>query len=350
MATSSSKRLIGWFAGGLAAYWLGRTFVRRSRRKEFVGRTVLVTGGSRGLGLVLARQLAELGARVAICARDREELQRAEQDLKYYGSRVLALECDVTDQRDVQRAVQTVENRWGPIEVLINNAGVIQVGPAEAMTLDDYDQAMRVHYWGPLHAMLAVLPQMRRQGHGRIVNVASIGGLISVPHLLPYSASKFALVGLSQGMRAELLAEGIYVTTVCPGLMRTGSHLHAQFKGQREAEYAWFAPSASAPLLAMSAERAARQILRACQHGQAHLVLSLPAKLAALLEGVAPGLTADGLSLAERLLPEPAERDQGLAKGHHVRPAWLPAWLTRLGDRAAERNNELVAARPSSEP
>lgn len=308
---------------------------------EFVGRTVLVTGGSRGLGLVLARQLAEQGARVAICARDREELRRAEQVMAQYGTRVLALVCDVTDQHDVERAVHAVEHRWGPIEVLINNAGVIQVGPAEAMTLDDYDQAMRVHYWGPLYAMLAVLPEMRRQGYGRIVNIASIGGLVSVPHLLPYSASKFALVGLSQGMRTQLLADDIFVTTVCPGLMRTGSHMHAQFKGQQQKEYAWFAPSASAPLLAMSAERAAQQILSACQHGQAHLVLSLPAKLAALLEGVAPGLTADGLSVAERLLPS-ADHRTGIAEGHRVRPAWLPSWLTWLGDRAAERNNELV--------
>src|SRR5204863_2590958 len=128
-----------------------------------------------------------------------------------------------------------------------------------------------------VHTTLDVMPDMRARREGRIVNISSIGGKVSVPHLLPYSASKFALVGLSEGLRAELAKDGIVVTTVCPGLMRTGSPRNAQFKGQHRAEYAWFTLSDSMPFFSQSAERAARQILSACRHGEAEVVLSLPA-------------------------------------------------------------------------
>jgi short-subunit dehydrogenase len=211
------------------------------------------------------------------------------------------------------------------------------------MTLEDFERTMAVHYWGPLYAMLAVLPSMLRRGTGRIVNIASIGGLIGVPHLIPYCASKFALVGLSQAMRAELLPKGIHITTVCPGLMRTGSHVNAEFKGQHALEAAWFSAGASAPLLAMDAQRAAQQILRACQAGRAHVVLSPPAKMAALVHGIAPGLTADTLSLVNRLLPGVAPGSNA-KKGREARPDWMPRWVTKLGDEAALRNNEQPAA------
>src|SRR5207302_995684 len=148
--------------------------------------------------------------------------------------------------------VDEVLDRFGRLHVLINNAGVIQVGPMEEMTLADYEDTMQTHFWAPLFTTLSVLPALRRQGEGRIVNISSIGGKIAVPHLLPYSASKFALTGFSEGLRAELLKDGIYVTTVCPGLMRTGSPRNADFKGQHRAEYAWFSISDSLPFFSMA--------------------------------------------------------------------------------------------------
>src|SRR5437868_10247139 len=179
-------------------------------------------------------------------------------------------------------AARAARARFGRIDVLVNNAGTIEVGPMEVMTLDDYEKAMRTHFWGPLYMVLAVLPEMRARKEGRIVNVSSIGGKISVPHLLPYCASKFALTGFSEGLRAELAKDGIVVTTVCPGLMRTGSPLNAFFKGQHQAEYAWFSISDSLPISSISAQRAARQIVRACKNGDAEVILSVPAQLAAL--------------------------------------------------------------------
>ena len=227
--------------------WLALKALGRRKYYDLRGKVVFVTGSSRGLGLLLARQLAREGARVVLCARDQAELDRAFQELSARGAHVLAVPCDVTRQDQVQAAVNAVLARWGRIDVLINNAGTIAVGPVETMTLEDYEEAMRTHFWGPLYMILAVLPGMRQRREGRIVNVSSIGGKVSVPHLVPYSASKFALVGLSEGLHAELAKDGIVVTTVCPGLMRTGSPRNATFKGQNRAEYAWFAVSDSLP-------------------------------------------------------------------------------------------------------
>lgn len=319
-----------------------RAAQRWLRAYDLRDRTVLITGGSRGLGLVLARECAREGARVAICARDQAELARAQEDLQHQGAPVFTAPCDVTDRTQVNEMVQAVRSHFSSIDVLINNAGTIQVGPFEVMTLEDYEEAMRIHFWAPLYTTLAVLPAMRQRRDGRIVNIASIGGKISVPHLLPYSASKFALVGFSQGLRAELAKDGVVVTTVCPGLMRTGSPRNATFKGQHRAEYAWFSISDSLPVASMSAERAARQILAACKRGDAEVTLSVPAQAAVIFHGLFPGLTADLLGIVNQLLPPPGGIGSARAKGEESHSTFSPSWATTLGDQAALRNNEVM--------
>jgi short-subunit dehydrogenase len=185
------------------------------------------------------------------------------------------------------------------------------------------------------------LPDMRRRGEGRIVNISSIGGEIGVPHMAPYSVSKFALNGLSQTLRAELAKEGIYVTTACPGLMRTGSPRNAIFKGQHRAEYAWFSIAGGMPLISMNADRAAKQIISACRYGRARITLSLFAKLAVVANAVAPELTADLNSLAASLLPGRGGIGRSSATGHESESSWSPSKLTALNERAAVRNNEV---------
>lgn len=331
------RNLVLTAAGAWLAARAYRTVVQCSLR----GKTALVTGGSRGLGLVLARELIREGARVAICARNEEDLDRAFDDLARRGGHVLAVPCDITDRHQVERMVAEVHNRLGPIDLLINNAGTISVGPVEVMNLRDYEESMRTHYWGPLYAILAVLPEMRRRGSGRIVNIASIGGRISVPHLVPYNGSKFALAGLSEGLRAELWKDGIVVTTVIPGLMRTGSPRNALFKGQHRLEYAWFAIGDSIPFFSIGAEGAARQILAACKRGDAEVVLTLPAKAAVAFHGLFPGLTADILALVNRLLPGPGGIGQARRLGKDSESPLAPSVLTTLSERAALRNNEV---------
>jgi len=321
---------------------LGIERLRRPQYWTLKGRVVLLTGGSRGLGLALARRLVAEEARVAVCARDQETLERARDDLERLGGSVLALRCDVTDRDAVTRMVQEVTDRLGKIDALINNAGTIAVGPVETMDVEDFSRAMNVNFWGPLYAIFAVLPGMRLQRCGRIVNVASVGGKISVPHLIPYSASKFALVGLSEGLRAELRHHGIEVTTVCPGLMRTGSPRHALFKGQHRKEYAWFSVSDSLPGLSMDADRAASEIVEALKRGYAERVLSIPARIGVKAQAMFPGLTAEMLAIADRLLPGSTFLSARRAvKGEASVSEWLPSWLTRLGTRAERRYNQL---------
>src|ERR1041385_1041738 len=306
------------------------------------GKTVLITGGSRGLGLVMARDFAREGARLVLCARDEAELQQAQDDLETLGAEVMTVPCDITDKQSVTQMIERVNSRFGGGDVLVNNAGISQVGPIEVMTEEDFEHAMKVHFWGPLNTILAVLPAMRAQKSGRIVNISSIGGKVSVPHLVPYSASKFALVGLSKGLRAELMKDGIKVTTVCPGLMRTGSPRNADFKGKHQLEYAWFSISDALPLLTVSAENAARQIVHACKRGQAELVISVPAKVAVLFDSLFPEAMSQMLALANRLLPQAGGAGTHRTKGRDSTSAWSPSWVTALNDEAALRNNEVT--------
>lgn len=305
------------------------------------GKTVFVTGGSRGLGLVLAQEFASRGAKVAISARDRKELERAEKQLRTITDHVLSLEVDVTMGEEVESAVQKIEQKFGSLDILVNNAGTITVGPVETMTIDDYRDSINAHFWGPYFASMAVLPSFQRRRRGRIVNISSIGGKISVPHLVPYSVGKFALTGFSEGLRSELLKDNIYITTVCPGLLRTGSPRNASFKGNNEAEYAWFSISDALPVVSMNAKRAARRIVDACLRGEAEVVLSIPAKIAAKLHGLFPGVTTDLLGLINVLLPPPGGIGSDVRTGKQSSSNVSPSWVTTLNEQAAQENNQI---------
>ena len=327
-------------AGTVAGLGLAFWGVRQFRRFHLAGRTVIITGGSRGLGLALARAFLRRGAKVALLARDAEALQRAQELLAGRGE-VSVHPCDVRDQAQIQQSVNQVRNQFGAIDVLVNNAGTLTVGPMDTMTADEYRESLEVFFWGPLYATLAVLPEMRKRGSGRILNISSIGGKISVPHLLPYSVGKFALAGFSEGIRAELMRDNVYVTTVYPGLMRTGSPRNANFKGKHRAEYTWFLLSDAMPGLSISADRAARQIVRACEYGKSELIITLPARLAIKLHQLFPGISSLALAAVTSGLPTPGELGQGRAKGWESTTSLTESWLTALDRCAAQRNNQM---------
>jgi NAD(P)-dependent dehydrogenase (short-subunit alcohol dehydrogenase family) len=318
------------------------------RRFSFVDKVFLITGGSRGLGLVLARQVCAAGGRVVLLARDADELSRAKAELTAAGGDVFTLVCDLLDRSQIENAVRATADHFGGIDVVINNAGIIEVGPFEHMSREDYERAMGVHFWAPYDVMMTALPHLRRRAEARIVNITSIGGKIAVPHLAPYCASKFALVGLSDALRSELARDRIYVTTVAPGMMRTGSHVNAQFKGNHGAEFGWFAASAGLPLVSMKAERAAAKILSACCRGQPFLGIPLSTKFATAANALLPNTTARILGVANRLLPQPAG-----ASGDQLRSGWqsrsqsiVPKWVTHFADRNIDANNETNGAGP----
>ncbi|CAN5771570.1 SDR family oxidoreductase [soil metagenome] len=333
LAVATGAALLATFAARKAA----------ERRFTFASRVVLITGGSRGLGLVLARQLCREGAHVVILARDVEELRRAHDELvQLGGGEVMAVPCDLLDEAQIKDAVRAVLTRLGRIDVLINNAGIIEVGPLEHMQPEDFERAMKVHLWAPFTLMWELVPHLRHRGGGRIINITSIGGKIAIPHLAAYCASKFALVGLSDAMRAELARDRIYITTVVPGMMRTGSHLNAKFKGKHAQEFAWFAMGNALPFVSMNAERAAKKILNACRRAQPEITLTIPARAAVIKNALFPNLIARFMSLTNRLLPAASDSSGNeIRSGAESRSTKLtPGWLTTLSDSASRRNNE----------
>ena len=316
---------------------------RFARRKagDMHGQVVLITGGSRGLGLALAEEFALQGARLVLSARDEQELEQARQKLADQGAEVLAIPCDMTQREQVQHLMEQVTTHYERVDILVNNAGIITVGPFLAQTLNDFEESMNVLFWGSVYATLAVLPQMLERKRGCIVNISSIGGKVSVPHLLPYSSAKFALTGFSEGLHAELAKEGVSVVTVTPGLMRTGSPVNALFKGKHHAEYTWFSIADSLPLLSMSAKKAAQHIVRATQGRSVEITLTLPAKMLALVHGTFPQLTINLLSIVNRFLPGTGQAEGfDRSTGKESQTPLSQSFLTSLGQKAAQTYNE----------
>ncbi|WP_243337560.1 SDR family NAD(P)-dependent oxidoreductase [Anaeromyxobacter soli] len=336
------RRLETWTALAILGGATALALSRRIGRVRLPGKIAFVTGGSRGLGFLVARELGRRGMRVVICARDEEELERARGGLAAEGIDVTALPCDVTDEDGIQGLVADVEQNLGPIDVLVNNAGIIQVGPVETMKTEDYRRAMDVMFWGALHAAEAVLPGMRERRRGTIVNVTSIGAAVGLPHLAPYDAAKFALRGWSEALAAESIRHGVRVVTVVPGLMRTGSFGHALVKGKRYAEASLFALAASLPLVTSSADRAARRIVRAIENDERFVVVGVPAKALRIAHALFPGTVVRTLGVVNRLLPpaEPGAREAIALPGELFRRGLARSILTALGDRAARRYNE----------
>jgi NAD(P)-dependent dehydrogenase (short-subunit alcohol dehydrogenase family) len=327
-------------AGGVG-YLLARS-LRDPQR--LAGGVALVTGGSRGLGLLVAQELGRKGMRVVLCARDEAELERARAALAAEGLDVTALPGDVTDREGMRTLVADVEENLGPVAVLVNNAGIIMVGPQETMGVEDFQRAMDTMFWGAIHAADAVLPGMRARRRGVVVNVTSIGAAVAVPHLAPYTAAKFAMRGWSEALAAEAGKYGILVLTVVPGLMRTGSFGHALVKGRRYAEASAFSLASSLPLLTVSAAWAARRIVRGVERGERVLVLGTPAKLLRLCHALFPGPVVGLMGKLNRLLPSTPLDEKGDDRmplpAEMFRRGLARSIFTALGERAARRYNE----------
>lgn len=332
--------------GALAAVGTLTWLSARRARYDLEGRTVLITGGVRGLGLELAREFGRHGARLVVVSRTPSEIRRAEAELQSLGVDVRGECCDVRDPRAVAGLVSGVISQTGRLDVLVNNAGVIQAAPFEHAQLEDFQESLDTHFWGPLYLVREALPYLRgAPGGARILNISSFGGRVGVPHLAAYVAGKFALVGLSETLRAELAKDHVLVTTATPGLMRTGSHVKILLRGQHEKEARWFGAGVATPLTSMRADRAARALVRACISGRATVTPVAQFRLAEIGNVLLPGLSAAvKAAITTYLLPGPSE-----AREANVRRSTADVgfgWLTPLlPQRAVQRNNE-AAAKP----
>jgi short-subunit dehydrogenase len=330
-----------------AAVSVGAAAARAGARRtadDITGEVAIVTGASRGLGLALAHELARHATGLIICARGQEQLERAADELRTLGAEVTAVPCDLNDEGTAELLVGTALELYGRLDILVNNAGIIQVGPVESTGAGDFEAAVRTMALAPIRLTLAALPVMRGQAHGRIVNITSIGGKVSVPHLLPYSVAKFAAVGFSEGLRAELGPGPVAVTTVVPGLMRTGSHVNARFAGRAEQEFTWFSLAASLPVLSMDAGAAAHQIIEAMRERRAEVILTPLGQLVARCAPVIPGLTSALLHATQQLLPAATSQRGSAEPGHALRPALnrqVFGRLTALGRTAARQFNQV---------
>lgn len=316
----------------------------RKKRRWFDGSVVLVTGSSRGLGLAMAEEFGRRGARLVLTSRSSNDLDRARELLLHRRAvarpeDILVLPCDLRDEEGARKMVDDATAHFGRIDVVVNNAGIITVGPVESQTVENFRDVMNSNFFSAVHTTMAVLPQMLARRSGAIVNITSIGGKVAVPHMLPYTASKFAAVGLSQGLTAELRSKGIRVTTVCPGLMRTGSHLNALFAGDQAREYRWFSLSAALPGISASARTAARKIVRAAARGAREISITPQAAIVARTANLFPRLTSISMQVVNAVLPSPASEPGAVSRGADVRSREIgPAVV--LGNAAARRYNQ----------
>jgi short-subunit dehydrogenase len=320
---------------GLLGTWTVSSLIGLRRRSSMRGKVAVVCGGSRGLGRAVARELARKGASVAICARSPDDLESASAELASFGVPVLAAVCDLRSEDDTRAFLGAVAATLGDIDVLVANAATLTVAPIEATSASDFHEAMGSIFDTALHPALAVLPAMQARRAGTIALITSIGGKIGVPHLAPYSAAKFAVVGFAEALRAEVKKDAVHVLTVVPGLMRTGSHLRAKFRGDPEKELAWFGASAIAPVLSIDADRAARRIVRSIARGDRELVYTPAARIAVRTHDLAPSLWSFVMSLAGRMLPRIPERGHVTEEeGRTVTATSSSRWIDLLRARS----------------
>jgi short-subunit dehydrogenase len=269
---------------------------------DFDGRVVFITGASSGIGAALAREFARQGADLALVARRVDRLEQLAAELTRTGRRAVAMPCDVTRDADLDAAVARTRNVLGRIDVVVANAGFGVVGRLEALSLDDYRRQFETNVFGVLRTVYATLDELRRT-RGQLVILGSVSGYVSLPGASPYSMSKFALRALAQSLRGELAPAGIAVTLISPGFVLTEIH-QVDNHGVQHPDVRHLAPTWTV----MSAERAARLIVRAVAQRRRELIITWLGRLTVFIERHAPWLVAWGARrLGVRTRPEPRE-------------------------------------------
>jgi len=258
----------------------------------FRGRSVVVTGASSGIGHDVALAFGEQGASVTLLARRTPPMEELASQILRAGGKALPLQCDVTDRARVFWAINQAREAFGTVDVLINSAGVLIANKVEELTPEELERMLATNLFGALHGMQAVLPIMRHHKSGNIVNVASLAGRRGISPLGGYSATKFALVGLTEALRVELFGSGVKVSLVMPGIIDTPMARDAQKH----------ATLAGVPMMGMPARWVTWAVLAAAAFGLTEVDVPPGAAVAEKLASLFPGVTDAFLSVGERLL------------------------------------------------
>lgn len=249
--------------------------------RKLSGTIVVITGATSGIGRETAREFAATGATVVIAGRRKDRLQELVGEIETKGGQALAVPTDVSDQSQVEELINTAIRHFGRVDVLVNNAGVAIASRFEQMALEDFRRLMDVNFWGAVYACRAVVPQMRKQRGGVILNVSSIFGKRGMPFETAYCASKFALAGFSEALRAELMSENIDVCTIFPGAVET--EIFDAAANNTGLELPGFVPK-------FPAKQMAKLIVQTARFPQAEVIAAIDAQAINLTRTVVPTL------------------------------------------------------------
>ena len=280
--------------------------ILRPLRSFFRGRTMLVTGASSGIGYDVAQVLGGLGVRAALMARRQAPLEELVSEIRNQGGDGLAIVADVTRREQVMEGVERALNEFGHLDILVNSAGILQPAAIEKMDPRDLQRMFDVNVLGTLHAIQAVLPSMRQAGSGAIVNVGSLAGRRGMPPLGGYSATKFALVGLTEALRVELFGTGVHVALVMPAVVDTPM-IRAEAHIEREYHLSEMIPP-------MPVRWVTWAVIAAVTLRLTEVDVPPGAAVAEKLAALFPGVTDAALALGNRIWDWAANKGQQVAK------------------------------------
>ena len=236
--------------------------------KAIRGKKALVTGAASGIGRSIALALAREGVDLFLLDVDEENLTTVVETARSFGVRAIGRCCDVGEPAQITESVRALENSWGELDILVNNAGILYHGRTESMTQEQWNRLLSVNLHGPIQLIRELLPLLRKQPEAHILNVCSVAGLVPGSGMAAYQTSKFALVGLSQSLRAEYRRSGLGVTALCPGLVDT--NLAAAARARK-----WVTSDLNPPaFLRASPDRVASRALKAIRRNQGLVVIT----------------------------------------------------------------------------
>ena len=197
---------------------------------NFENKVIVITGASSGIGEAAAEKFAKKGANLVLVARRKEKLEQVEKKLSKYSIKTMIQVCDVSDKEQVKQMSKKVIETFSKIDILVNNAGFVIYGKVKELSIEDIESQMKTNYFGTIYCTKSFLPYLLKQNSGHIVNVASVGGSFGVPGIASYCATKFAMLGFSEGLHHELHGTNVGITVVSPIMVRTDLFDHPSFK------------------------------------------------------------------------------------------------------------------------